>query len=58
MREPKVGNEVEIFNDLLDNHGQDVRTVYSAEERKVVKAKVVELVQLMNISHVTGNGDL
>ena len=58
VREPKVGNEVEIFNDLLDNHGQDDRTVYSAEERKVVKAKVVELVQLMNISHVTGNGDL
>ena len=56
VQEPKVGNEVELFDDLLENHGQDDRTVYTAEERKVVKGKILELVRLMNISHVTGNG--
>ena len=57
--EPRVGNEEEIFNDLLENHSHsDSKDTYSADERKVVKNKVVKLVKLLGLTHVVSGHDL
>ena len=57
VQEPRVGNEEEIFDDLLINHGVDRTPHYDPEEREIVKGKLVALVKLMNLTRVN-SGDL
>ena len=58
--EPRVGNEEEIFEDLLLNHAHPhSKDVYTSEERAIVKEKIVKLVKLLNLMHVvSSDGDL
>ena len=46
--ELRVGDEEEIFNDLLENHSHsESKDTYSADEREVVKKKIVKLVKIV-----------
>ena len=57
--EPRVGDEEEIFNDLLENHSHsESKDTYSADEREVVKKKIVKLVKLLGLTHVVSGHDL
>ena len=57
--EPRVGSEEEIFNDLLENHSHsDSKDTYSADEREIVKKKIVKLVKLLGLTHVVSGHDL
>ena len=57
--EPRVGDEEEIFNDLLENHSHsESKDTYSADEREVVKNKIVKLVKLLGLTHVVSGHDL
>lgn len=57
--EPRVGDEEEIFEDLLANHAHPhSHDTYSSEERIVVKEKINKLVKLLNLMHVVSDGDL
>jgi hypothetical protein len=57
--EPRVGDEEEIFEDLLANHAHPhSHEIYSTEERIIVEEKIVKLVKLLNLMHVVSDGDL